>query len=134
MRSIAVLAMTLLCSCGPSIQSGAGEGVALRVEPGEVSAGDSVTLVLANGTAGAVGYNLCTSGLERQVDDVWQPAASDRVCTMELRTLGPGEETRYPIEIADGVVAGVYRLVTSIEKTDRGGLSSIGSGPFQIRP
>jgi hypothetical protein len=133
MRSIALLAMTLLCSCGPSIQSGAGEGVALRVEPGGVSTGDSVTLVLANGTTEAVGYNLCTSGLERQVDDVWQPVASDRACTMELRTLGPGEETRYPIEIADGVVAGVYRFVTRIEVAD-GGFRSTSSGSFQIRP
>jgi hypothetical protein len=76
--------MTLLCSCGPSIQSGAGEGVALRVEPGEVSAGDSVTLVLANGTAGAIGYNLCTSGLERQVDDDWQPAIDNDIWSVRF--------------------------------------------------
>ena len=50
----------------------------------------SLELLLRNGSAQAIGYNLCASTLERRSGDGWQPVASQRVCTMELRLLGRG--------------------------------------------
>lgn len=133
MRSMSLVAMILLCSCGPSIQSGAGQGVTLRVEPNTVSAGDSVTLVLANGSPGEIGYNLCSSGLERQVGSEWQTVPSDRVCTMELRILPPGEEARYPLDTSAQLAPGEYRFVTNIDMIDGGGPGGIRSAPFRLQ-
>lgn len=127
-----LLAMVLAGGCGPSLPQGAGEGVSLRVDPAAVPAGRSVTLILANATAGAVGYNLCSSGLERQTDAEWRAVSTDRVCTMELRTLAPGEEARYPVDLESSLGAGSYRFVTNVEKMEGGGTEVVQSTTFEI--
>jgi hypothetical protein len=116
MKTLSLFGLLLLCACGPRVQGdAAGDTVTLRVEPATARSGSTVQLVLSNGSAGAVGYNLCSSGLERRTADVWQPVPSDRVCTMELRLLPPGEQVSYPIDLPPGLAAGEYRFVTNLE-------------------
>ncbi len=132
MRNALAVAAILLSACSPSMQAGEGSGVTLSVEPTSVSAGASVTLVLRNGSASPVGYNLCTSGLQRSEGGAWAPVASDRVCTMELRTLAAGEEARYPLGLPGGLEAGEYRFLTSLDRMDAAGPDSVTSETFRV--
>ncbi len=70
MRAVALALMVLLLACAPT-PDGAGD-VRLSVEPESLSAGDSITLELSNGSAEPVAYNLCTSELEQLSDGEWQ--------------------------------------------------------------
>lgn len=132
MRSSLFFAVLFLCSCGPSFQAGDGPGVTLEVEPRSVSAGASVTLLLRNGTGSDIGYNLCSSALERLDEGSWRPIPSNRVCTMEIRTLPPGEETRYPLEVPGGLEPGEYRYLTNVEMMDAGDRGPVRSDPFRV--
>jgi hypothetical protein len=107
--------------------------VRLRVEPTELAAGDSITLVLENGSPDRIGYNLCTSDLQRSNDGGWETVPSDRVCTMELRTLPPGERARYPLSLASGLAEGEYRYRTRVERLERGDRSDVPSEVFRVR-
>lgn len=89
-----------------------------------------MTLRLANGTSEQIGYNLCTSQLQREVSGRWEPVESDRICTMELRLLQPGGEDAFAIEL-EGVAAGRYRFVTSVERA--GAMPELASEPFRVR-
>lgn len=132
MRIALALAAMLICACSPSMQSGESSGVTLSVEPSTVSAGETVTLVLRNGSASAVGYNLCTSGLERNENGAWRTVPSDRVCTMELRTLAAGEDARYPLEMPGGLEAGEYRFLTNLDMMGAAEGGSVRSGAFRV--
>jgi hypothetical protein len=128
------LSFASLFACGPSVQNGAAEpNIELRVDPTTVRAGSQVELVLSNDSPATIGYNLCTSTLERRSDGGWVQAPSDRVCTMELRTLPAGETVRYPYDIPGSTAAGEYRFVASVELMEGGGRQSLTTGPFTIR-
>lgn len=128
------LSLASILACSPSVQNGVVEpNVVLRVDPATVSAGSPVELVLANDSQGTIGYNLCTSTLERRSDGDWARVPSDRVCTMELRTLPAGETVRYPYEIPASTAAGEYRFVASVELMEGGGHQSLTTGPFTVR-
>ena len=79
-----------------------------------VSQERSLELRLRNVSAQAIGYNLCASALERRSGAAWQRVASNRICTMELRSLAPGEEARYVIPLA-GLAPGGYRARARID-------------------
>lgn len=132
MRTACLLATLLLGACGPSMQSAPGPGLILEVVPDAVSAGDRVELVLGNGTSGTVGYNLCTSALERRAGGGWEAVPSERVCTMELRTLDPGGEDRYSLELPAGLDPGEYRFTTAVEDLDAGSRTDVASDPFVV--
>jgi hypothetical protein len=135
MRTAILLATAVLAACGPSLPSGdAAPGMRLDVAPDTVAAGDSVVLTLHNDSAGAIGYNLCTSGLERQSGNDWQSVPSDRICTMELRTLEPGADARYPMELPAGLLPGEYRFHTTVELMSTGSRSDVRTDPFNVRP
>jgi hypothetical protein len=132
MRTQALISALLLCACGQSLRSGDERGVHLRVEPESVSVPGSVTLVLSNESPEEVGYNLCTSSLERSVAGSWQAVPSDRVCTMELRMLPPGDEARLPLELPADLASGEYRFLTSVEMTRVGDQGPVRSEAFRI--
>src|SRR5690606_32987735 len=116
-RSALMLMLMLATACTTTAQSAAEDAaVTLRVEPASVSAGDSLKLVLDNGLEEAVGYNLCTSALEWRRGEEWQPVLSDRVCTMELRILEPGQEADFAFAMPElpQLPAGEYRAVTGV--------------------
>lgn len=108
------------------------EGVSLRVEPATVSAGDPVALVLFNGSSDAIGYNLCVSEMELLSEEGWRTVPSDRVCTMELRTLPPGEEARFETSLPSGLGSGEYRYGTRVENLATGDRDRVRSDAFRV--
>ena len=134
MRAVISCAIALLFACSPSTRSDVSEeDVRLSVEPAEVAAGDSITLVLNNQSSDRIGYNLCTSELERSTAGRWEIVPSDRVCTMELRTLPPAEEARYPLDLPSGLAAGEYRYSTKVERLGTGDRTDLRSDVFRVR-
>lgn len=131
---LAAAAATLLlaAACASTSIATPVSSVRLLVQPASVSAGGTATLVLANGSSADVGYNLCTSGLERRQGDAWSPVPSDRVCTMELRSLAPGAEARYELELPGALPAGEYRALTSVEVQSRNEMLAVTSDPFRV--
>lgn len=135
MRVLTLAALALLGACHPAIRAATPPaGVSLGVEPDQVAAGGSVTLLLSNRTPGGIGYNLCASALERRNGSAWEALASDRICTMELRTLASGDQVRYPMELPTGLAPGEYRFHTTIEFLDGGARGEVRSDPFWIGP
>lgn len=124
-------AVSFLAACASGLQTGAG-GISLSLQPQAVAAGETITLTLRNDSSADVGYNLCSSTLEQRVGDAWQPVATDRVCTMELRTLPPGQVTTYPMEIPAQAAAGEYRYVTAVELMEMGTRGGVQSDGFRI--
>lgn len=94
-----------------------------------VSQPESLELRLRNDSDRTLGYNLCASTLERRSGQAWQPVASQRICTMELRSLPPGREARYSLALP-ALAPGEYRVSTRVE-----GLPAavVATEPFRIR-
>jgi hypothetical protein len=135
MQAPALFSIALLCACGSSVRpANAGPAVHLNVEPSSVSAGDSVVLTLRNELADAIGCNLCTSELQRRDGDEWHAVPSDRVCTMELRTLAPETEDRYALELPGKLAPGAYRYSAAVHIPSTAMASNVQSDPFQVRP
>ena len=134
MRTIPLLGcLLLLVACGPSIQGeGEGDAVSLRAEPSTAAPGDTVELILANRSDATLGYNLCSSGMERRTGTNWAPVPSDRMCTMELRMLPPGESARFPIGLDSDLSAGEYRFVTTVHDQAAGSSTQVRSGVVRV--
>jgi hypothetical protein len=84
-----------------------------------------VLLMLDNGTRQPIGYNLCSSQLQKRDGTGWSDVATDDVCTMELRTLNPGFDATFEKRLPASLAAGEYRYVTRIE-------SPVGTPPGPI--
>ena len=139
MRIVSAAAFSLLCACaapqGPSDgqqTSGSTSDVALRAEPATIASGGSMTLTLDNESGGTIGYNLCASGLEQRSGGGWQPLPENRVCTVELRTLEPGDEVSEQLRLPEMLTSGDYRYTTTIERLERRGRERIASSQFRI--
>lgn len=104
--------------------------VSLRASPLQLDAGETVTLTLSNGTSGRLGYNLCTSALQTASGG---EVRTDRVCTLELRTLEPGRSASYPYELPVSLESGSYRLSTGIERLDGGARTTTTSNTFTVQ-
>jgi hypothetical protein len=122
----------LLAACTAPETAARRDGVRLEVEPPAPTAGGAVTLVLHNDVADGVGYNLCTSRLEREGAVGWDPVPEDRVCTLELRLLAPGAEDRFEVRLPPDLSPGTYRYSTSIERMPAGVTDEIASPAFRI--
>lgn len=128
---LAAIVMTI-AACQATGTQGGGEAVALELSRVPTAPGEEVTLELINGSSTAVGYNLCTSTLVRQVDGTWSPVPSDRVCTMELRSLQPGENDRFTLALPVDLGPGTYRFTTRIE-VEGGDMEEVASPSFELR-
>ncbi len=102
----------------------------LSASPQQVAQAATVTLALANGTTEPLGYNLCTSVL---LASDGSPVRGDRVCTMELRTLEPGNTATYPYELPASVGPGSYRFSTSVERMRSGTRTAVTSNEITVR-
>lgn len=105
------------------------DGISLAATPPAASPGSPMSLTLSNGSQQAIGYNLCTSQLQTVSGSV---VRTDRVCTLELRTLEPGRTTTYSYELPTGLPAGQYRFTTDVERMQTGGRTSVTSNAFQV--
>jgi hypothetical protein len=116
MRILLLLALAVLVACGRSFRSSdEARAVHLAAEPSTLAPGDSLTLLLRNDSTAPVGYNLCTSALERRDGNAWRDVPSNRVCTMELRRLPTGAMARYTVRIDPENPPGEYRFGTGVE-------------------
>ena len=133
MRTLLAFTVVVLLGCSSSLESGDDvAGIRLTAAPTPATAGDSVTLTLDNETEGPVGYNLCTSSLERQTASGWEPVPVDLVCTMELRSLQAGSDVEYRMPLPAGLVEGQYRYRTNVEIMTTGDRRSVTSNVFRV--
>jgi hypothetical protein len=129
---IALLFATIAIGCSTPAPPGSVPGVDLQISPSSPAPGEEVTLTLTNSTAGAIGYNLCASALTREVGVEWQPVPSDRVCTMELRTLEPAQLDSFSFDLMSDLPGGVYRFQTNIEDLEAGTRQEVATPIFLV--
>ena len=103
--------------------------VSLSAAPARAAAGSAMTLTLRNGSSETLGYNLCTSGLQTGAGAA---VPSDRICTMELRTLQPAASASYSWELPADLAPGRYRFTTGIEWMDSNRRGSVHSNNFEV--
>lgn len=94
---------------------------------------DGFLLALENGSADRVGYNLCVSTLERRSGERWEQVVPPPICTMDLRTLAPGERATFPRKIDESLPPGDYRFVTKVEWPVGGSMKTLMSNTMTIR-
>jgi hypothetical protein len=112
----------------------------IELAPPYYTRGTTVRVTVTNTSKADVEYNLCTRQLERRSGSTWIVAyewpAAGGACTMELRTLRPGESTTTEVEIPAGVPVGAYRVVFTGLRSG-GGASlprdAIASPEFELR-
>ena len=126
-----VLAFTVGCNAMRTTSDP--PGVSLRVEPQTVAPGASIELILENESGAQIGYNLCTSALERVVNGTAQAVPSDRICTMELRLLESSQNARYTLQLPADLSAGDYRMVARIERMNSAEMAGVTSNTFRVR-
>lgn len=135
-RSCLLSLLMLVPGAGACAQSESREPengvVTLRHSPERPVPGGRVTLILRNGSTGTVGYNLCTSALTQELATGWEAVPSDRVCTMELRLLDPGQEDEFVLELPGDLDPGSYRFETVVERMPEGPRDEVVAEPFTI--
>ena len=87
-------------------------------------------LTLDNGENHQIGYNLCSSVLERRDGSAWTPVPTNEVCTMVLLTLNPGRDATFEKRLPPDLPAGEYRYRTRIESPLGTPLPPISTAPF----
>ena len=129
---VLILSLLVGAACGVTPGPETPSGATLQVAPEQVAPGDTVVLTLLNGASQTIGYNLCTSTLERRVGDEWEPVELGRACTMELRTMEPGGEADYRMALPTDLAAGEYRFMATVEMMEVGMTEAARSGGFSV--
>jgi len=112
------------------------EGIGFAVRDTLVGTGDTVTLVLTNGTAREIGYNLCVGQLERWDGNGWRGVRKmpeNSACILPLYTLTPGDSAQYLQPVYDFIEGGSYRFRDTIEWLGDGGRAEVISNGFRVR-
>lgn len=101
---------------------------------GQYRPGEVASLNLNNPLDERIGYNACTWTLERQRDEGWEPAPyeDERACTMELRTLEPGDTANPGFRFDERLPDGRYRFRAILHLLDSGTRTVHRSGSFLI--
>ena len=128
MKLPVLLTILMIAGCNPAsttAPSSAGPRLAVTSVSPSV-----VRLTLQNQSAGATGYNLCASALQRLAGAAWVDIPTGDVCTMELRTLAAGESATFDKTLPAGLVRGEYRFITNVEIPLGARQTSVASDPF----
>lgn len=123
MKKLTMLLLALLTIAGCAMSATESD-----VTLSAVRTGERVMLTLRNGSAAPIGYNLCSSGLQR--GPAWEPIQTDEVCTMELRTLQPGDSATFEKTLPSDLRPGEYRYMTNIDTDGQRGV--VTSNPFRV--
>ena len=108
-------------------------GVEFVVDSSTFVAGDTVSARLVTRSGSAVGYNLCPTELQRLTAGGWVRSEEQLIiCTMELRTLPPGEAVPYRRAVSASLPEGQYRLRTSVEAPLGGEWITLTTEPFTL--
>jgi hypothetical protein len=132
MRWLMIAVLFFAAACSPEQLPPQDNPVELLVTPEIPAVGEQAVLTLRNGSAAPVSYNLCSSTLMRHNGSAWEPIPSDRMCTMELRVLAPGEEDQFTVTMPTELAPGSYRFETTISDGEGGGPESLGSMIFLV--
>lgn len=97
-----------------------------RTKPG------TILLTLHNDSANTVGYNLCTSALQRRSGSEWTAVPTGEMCTMQILDLPPGGKATFEKSLPSGLGRGEYRYVTSVEKQPEAAQVVIASDAFTV--
>ncbi len=90
----------------------------------------TVKLALSNESGSPIGYNLCTSALQRRTAEKWTGVETGEVCTMEIRTLQSGGTATFTKTLPDDTVSGQYRYATNVDSG--GNPVVVASDPFTV--
>lgn len=84
----------------------------LNLEAETFAAGQTVSLVLSNGTDQRVGFNMCFHVVEQLTDGDWERVTLDqgRICTLIHHSLDPGGSATYHTSIPSALGPGEYRF------------------------
>ena len=97
-------------------------------------AGDTtIRLALDNGSSSPIGYNLCSSELQRRATSGWTRVDTGEVCTMEIRSLNPGHDATFEKRLPARLAAGEYRYVTGVESPLGGSRVTLETNVFTVR-
>jgi hypothetical protein len=144
MRTLVLLPLAALLALGCSSSSTDSEPgrqvsplpdaslITFQAERSSYRQGDTATIVLRNGTNQPLGYNLCFSARELRTGGSWTRFSPLRICTMELRTLAAGAETRHKEPITGEWQPGEYRIVTVVERMRSGDRGEILTPSFTV--
>ncbi|HUP63991.1 MAG TPA: hypothetical protein VM557_01755 [Thermoanaerobaculia bacterium] len=111
----------LVCAACAPLPGSAGTGAVSQPAISEVTLTaekretESVRLTLTNHSNDAVGYNLCTSSVVRRSGNSWIEVPTRLICTMEFRTLRPGQTDSFPYPVPEGLPSGEYAWRNNIE-------------------
>lgn len=135
LRTVAVLFTCALSgACTPLVATGpAATEVEFVVSSSTFVAGDTVSARLVNRSDAAVGFNLCSTVLEHLTPEGWVRSEEQLIiCTMELRSLPPGEAAPYRRPVSASLPEGQYRLRTSVEAPLGGEWVTLTTEPFML--
>lgn len=139
MKSFLLLALVLVAAgCGTipetASRTRAETEPVLATERKQYQPGQVARLSLSNPLDERIGYNACTWTLELYHDDGWAPAPleGERMCTMELRTLGPGEVATPTFTLDERLPDGRYRFQAVLHRLDSESRQTHWSAAFRI--
>lgn len=96
-------------------RQGAG-GATLTLDRSAYAAGGEVTMRITSQSSDTLGYNPCSNrSVERQQGERWVVHPEpDRVCTMEIRFLLPGQTATARTNLPADLGAGTYRIALTL--------------------
>lgn len=104
-----------------------GAGVTLTLDRTSYTKDATVTMRIASQRRDTLGYNPCSNRVvERQDAGQWAAYAEpERMCTMELRLLMPGETQAATTDLPGNVRAGDHRIVLTLQPQSTTGRSAV---------
>jgi hypothetical protein len=97
---------------GPDQFQGQNSGVTIATDRGEYAQGAVVTLAISNHESVPLAYNSCTRDLEVKDGANWIPGPEGlRLCTKDVRYVGPGAVRDDVADLEIGLQPGEYRMV-----------------------
>lgn len=127
---VAAAGFCLVAGCGGPVDPD-DVGVRLVVEEAIVTE-DAVTLRLVNASNGSVGYNLCSSSLQRETASGWVSAERGRACLSIEYGLRPRTQATELRTLPADLPAGRYRITTQVGWTGNVRLP-LRSNTFEVR-
>lgn len=126
MKKLCILLLTLATLVGCAMTAAGANGVTLTA----AKSGEKVRLTLLNESGSAVGYNLCSSSLQRSSGATWENVPTDQMCTREIRQLENGGSATFEQTLPSGLSAGEYRYATTLYGDNES--SQVASNPFTV--
>lgn len=127
-----ILLIAVACAPVSTVPQNENVSTGPRLSAERVSSG-VIRLALDNGAFQAIGYNLCTSQLERRSASGWTAVPTNEVCTMQLMTLNPGRDATFEKRLPAGLAPGDYHYVTRVENPLGGSQQIVATEPFSVR-